>query len=220
MDINRGKPADEQLQLLVVKDLDEVERYEIVESLKEGEDLHVDALVQPVAKNELAVLELVLIRHVDVCSTRLQLDVLVHVEELARERECLAQDLRVVLQGVKQTIEELRVKVLEIIEHEGVAQHHFVERFDEVAVQQLALAESLADDSAYESEHFEKLLLLMHPGRVRVRVVGGALVRRLEEEGVVWIKYALADQLEPLFGEAPFVHTLFVVELDREFLLP
>jgi len=121
LDINRGKPADKELQLLVVKDLDEVERYEIVESLKEGEDLHVDALVQPVAKNELAVLELVLIRHVDVCSTRLQLDVLVHVEELARERECLAQDLRVVLQGVKQTIEELRVKVLEIIEHEGVA---------------------------------------------------------------------------------------------------
>lgn len=92
-----------------------------MEALKEGKDLHVDALVQPVAKNELAVLELVLIRHVDVCTARFQLNVLVHVEELVRERKGLAQDLRVVLKGVKQTIEELRVKVLEIIKHEGVA---------------------------------------------------------------------------------------------------
>ena len=106
--VDGGQAGDEQLQLLLVEHRDQVLRDDVVEALQERLELLLDGARHLHLADESHVLHLVLLRHLDVASPRLQVAHLVHTELLDVRAECqLVAHLRdVVLDQVHQTCEE------------------------------------------------------------------------------------------------------------------
>lgn len=110
------------------------------------------------------------------------------------------------------------VRVLEVAQLQGLAQHHLVHVLDEEAVEELPLIQGLADDASHEPEHCHHLLPLEQLGIGRGEV--GTGIGALLEQCIIGIEDALRDKLEPLPGKTTFVHALLVVERDHEPLAP
>lgn len=169
-------------------------------------------------EDQLAVLELVLIGNFNICTIWLQCDVFVFVKDLRGEHKRLTQHFCVIFEHVDEAFMNLCIIILKVREEKRMIQHHLVQGLDEIAVQELAFDYGLANKAANKSEESNHFVFVMDYG-ARVGIVSGAFLR-LQEERIVWIEDPLAEQLKPFLGEATFVNSFFIVELDGELLFP
>jgi hypothetical protein len=96
------------------------------------------------------------------------------------------------------------------------AQNYFVERFHEVAVQELEVPKSFSEDFTNESKHLN--VVRLH-SRLRIWVVSGSL-GRLDEQGHVLIENVLTQVAQPLFKQPASVNAVLALELNCHLAAP
>ena len=217
IDVDDLQARDQQLELSIVEDLDQITRHDSEEAVLEGGDLPIDGLLQPVVGHQSDVLLLVCIGDESLGAAFAKISCLCVAEIVLCVDEVGAEMLgSLVLQDPGERLVQLRVIVLQVSLVESHVKDKLVERLDEVAVQQLLVHQGLADELTDEGEQV-KVVGLHH--RLGIREVGRAR-RGLEEQCHVFIEHMLAQQGEPLLGQAALVDTSLVLERDPQGSLP
>ncbi|KAI3481094.1 hypothetical protein L1887_56668 [Cichorium endivia] len=181
--------ADEQLELALVKHVDQILRNQLGEAADERLELLLDALADAPLGHELDVLLLVLVRHLDLLSALLELDG-DHLAKLVLDRgEGLFDDaLDAVVEHPLERTMVVGIHRLEIAQRDLLLENHLVERHDKVGVEEASVEDGEAEHAADELEVVEMLRV---DARVRVDLQRVVVVRAVLEEARAELRDAL-----------------------------
>jgi len=173
VNVDVSDTANKQLELALVKDIDEIGRNQFVETCYESIKLFFDpfgnlplgdkpgrsqhAIVKGLNDgHSLNIFSLVLVRNRDVTSTWFQINRFGLSKLLVFDRERLVEDVGdVVLQSPRQILVILFVDTLHISDVDFLSQHHLVKRANKERVQETAMENGEADHTANKLEVVE-----------------------------------------------------------------
>mmetsp|Transcript_34163 Transcript_34163/g.47568 ORF Transcript_34163/g.47568 Transcript_34163/m.47568 type:complete len:319 (+) Transcript_34163:452-1408(+) len=207
--------AYEELELLFIEYREELGIYYLAKSLQKSIDLALDTLCQLLFRDELEVLILISICHLDVLAVVLQLvdDLLPEHRVLQGERHAQALAVNLVPADPLEAFVVRRIDGLDVRERGLHAQHVLVEGAREVRVEQLLVIDGLPDEAPDELEVVEVVRIDV---RVRVWLEYIRVVRGGGEQAVPGVEDLARQEQEPLPGQPPSVHTGLTVEFDRD----
>lgn len=217
LDIDFCDTTNQQLQLSLVKDINEFGGNELVESSDESLELIVDTLPDSPVDHEFDVLLFVFVCDLDVSSTRFEVLHLCLSKSLIFRGEGLFQHTlnRVVKHPLKTAV-EIGVHTLHVWERDGLVEHHFVQGTNEECIEKTTVENGKTDDTADE---FEVVQMFWVDTGVRVDLESVVVVGGVFEQAVEGVEHLMGQEEEELSGESTVVQAIFSIKLDHESLL-
>ena len=188
----------------------------VVETLGERSDLLLDRVGHPVRRDEVDVLEFVVVVDAHVPAVGDQVDNRLHPEIISRRGHGQVIEpalLQRVLQHVHQALVVVRVERLHVVVVERYVQHVLVKRPGEVRVNQIPVVHGFTDDPPDELEVGQVRLVDAGVAERLVRAVAG---RRQLEQRLVGVEHVPGEEHVPLAGDAAGVDALLAGELNRQ----
>uniref|UniRef100_A0A2M4DBE8 Putative secreted protein n=1 Tax=Anopheles darlingi TaxID=43151 RepID=A0A2M4DBE8_ANODA len=166
VNVNALDTAHQKLELVLIEDLEQRQRYERIDALQERLHLILDPGFKPPVDHEPYVLVLVVVRHIQLGTTRFQLPLAHRTEALLIHAERQIEFARIVLLDVEQRVVVLRIDRFHVLQIDRFLQHHLVERSDKERIQKLPMVDGHSSDPSDESEVIEMLLVTQPTVRI------------------------------------------------------